>query len=135
MGRPTLLGRTAALLLVASPALAAPRPNLDGPSQLDMNVQAGKRHQMADQDLNKAYAKAMAEASPDGKLRLRAAQRAWVTFRDLDCAARTGSRGGSFYPAALSLCLEEVADARTKVLEAEMACEEGDMRCGGHTED
>ena len=124
----------AALLLAAAPALAQPRPELDGPTQGDMNVQAGKRRAIADRELNQVYAKAMTQASPDGRVRLRAAQRAWITFRDLDCKARTGSRGGSFYPAALSLCLEEVTDARTKVLTAETSCEEGDMSCGGHTE-
>ncbi|MBU1377900.1 MAG: DUF1311 domain-containing protein [Alphaproteobacteria bacterium] len=135
MARRYLLAGIAGLLLAASPALAQKRPELDGPTQGDMNVQAGKRHAIADRALNQAYAKAVAEASPDGKIRLRAAQRAWIAFRDLDCAARTGSRGGSFYPAALSLCLEAVTDARTEVLKAEMSCAEGDMSCGGHRED
>lgn len=100
-----------------------------------MNVQAGVRREMADQALNRVYARIMAEASPEGRQRVRAAQRAWIAFRDLDCAARAGSRGGSFYPASLSLCLEAATDERTKVLQAELDCSEGDMACGGHRED
>lgn len=97
-----------------------------------MNVQAAARYRMADAELNAAYREIMAQASPAGRHRLRAAQRAWITFRDLDCTARAGSRGGSFHPAALSLCLEAATDARTATLRREVACEEGDMGCGGH---
>jgi len=100
-----------------------------------MNIQAGARHEMADKELNRVYAKLVAEASPEGRQRLRAAQRAWIAFRDLDCAARAGSRGGSFYSASLSLCLEAVTDERTRTLQAELDCAEGDMGCGGHKED
>jgi len=67
--------------------------------------------------------------------RLRAAQRAWIAFRDLDCQARAGSRGGSFHPAALQLCLERLTDERTATLKRELACEEGDLSCGGHAQD
>lgn len=128
-----LAGATAAIL-VASPAFGAPRPELEGPTQLDMNQQANARFRAADQELNATYRKLVAQASPGGRERLRQAQRAWVAFRDLDCAARAGSRGGSFHPAAVSLCLEAVTDARTRTLDAELHCAEGDMGCGGHVE-
>lgn len=100
-----------------------------------MNRQADARYKIADRELNQTYRQLVAEASTGGRERLRLAQRAWIAFRDLDCAARTGSRGGSFHPAAVSLCLERVTDDRTGVLKAEMACAEGDMGCGGHRED
>lgn len=120
--------------MAALPATAQPRPELAGPTQYDMNVQAAARRALADKALNQAYAKLIAEASPAGRERLRAAQRAWIAFRDLDCAARAGARGGSFYPASLSLCLERATDARTETLKAELACAEGDLSCGGHRE-
>lgn len=121
--------------LIAGAAIAQPRPELDGPSQADMNAQAAARHRIADKELNAVYAKLVATASPDGRQRLRSAQQAWIRFRDLDCDARAGSRGGSFYPAARLLCLETVTDDRTRTLQAELDCEEGDMGCGGHALD
>lgn len=114
-------------LLVAGPATAQ--------SQADMNREAGAAYKAADQALNRAYAKMSAQASPDGRIRLRTAQRDWIKFRDSDCAARTGSRGGSFYPTALASCLADVTRDRTKTLQAELNCSEGDMSCGGHVQD
>jgi uncharacterized protein YecT (DUF1311 family) len=131
--QPIVLG--AVLLLAAGSACAQTRPELNGPSQRDMNEQAAQRYRMADAELNAVWAKILNEASPGGRVRLRAAQRAWIAFRDADCAARAGSRGGSFHPAAQALCLEQVTDARTETLKAEMACAEGDMSCGGHKSD
>ncbi len=120
-----------AALLSAGPAAAQKRPELVGPTQLEIDQQAGDRQHMADRALNDTYRKLMAKASPAGRERLRAAQRAWISFRDLDCAARAGSRTGSFYPASLSLCLEDLTDQRTKTLQAELNCAEGDLSCGG----
>lgn len=122
---------SALALLLADAAHARERPALDGPTQLDINRQAAARHRIADEALNHAYRQLMSSASPEGRNRLRAAQRAWITFRDLDCEARAGSRGGSFYPASWSLCLERLTDERTQALEDELNCEEGDLTCGG----
>lgn len=132
MRRGVLAACAMAASLAASPAFGLPRPDLDGPTQLDMNRQADARYRIADRELNAAYRRLAAQASPGGRERLRLAQRAWIAFRDLDCAARAGSRGGSFHPAAVALCLEQVTDERTRTLTAEMACAEGDMGCGGH---
>lgn len=116
-----------AALLLAGPAWAQ--------SQADMNREASDAHRAADADLNRAYVAIMAQASPDGRERLRAAQRDWIKFRDSDCAARAGSRGGSFYPTSLSTCLADVTRERTATLRADLACAEGEMNCGGHRED
>lgn len=134
MRQSALAACAVAASLVVSPAFGLPRPELDGPTQLDMNRQADARYRIADRELNQAYRKLVTQASPGGRERLRLAQRAWLAFRDLDCAARAGSRGGSFHPAAVSLCLEQVTDDRTRTLKAEMACAEGDMGCGGHVD-
>jgi uncharacterized protein YecT (DUF1311 family) len=125
----------AASLLILSPAAGQPRPEQDGPTQHDMNVVAAQGHRAADEALNNVYGQLMAQASSGGRTRLRAAQRAWIRFRDLDCAARAGSRGGSFYPASLARCLEAATEDRTKTLRAELDCPEGDMSCAGHRVD
>ncbi|TAJ73157.1 MAG: DUF1311 domain-containing protein [Phenylobacterium sp.] len=134
MRRGALAACAAAAILIGPPAFGQPRPELDGPTQLEMNQQADARFKIADRELNAAYRKLVAQASAGGRERLRQAQRAWIAFRDLDCAARAGSRGGSFHPAAVSLCLEAVTDDRTRTLQAELNCAEGDMGCGGHVD-
>lgn len=117
----------AAGMLVAAPASAQ--------SQAAINAAAQADYLAADRALNQAYAVLVGQASKDGRQRLRHAQRDWIRFRDSDCAARSGSRGGSFYPAALAACLAEVTRTRTATLQAEGRCEEGDMGCGGHRQD
>jgi uncharacterized protein YecT (DUF1311 family) len=129
--RSLIVAAGALLVLTTPPAHAQKRPVLDGPTQPEINAQASQRFSMADEQLNAAYAKLMVKASPDGRERLRAAQRAWVAFRDLDCEARAGSRGGSFHPAAVLLCREALTDERTRALKDELACEESDLGCGG----
>ena len=131
MARRGLVALAALSLALAPAAQAQTRPELVGPSQRDMNEQAATRLEMANHALNQVYGKLMAAASPDGRNRLRAAQRAWVTFRDLDCDARSGARGGSFHPASVAQCLEAVTDERTRTLQSELDCQEGDMSCGG----
>ena len=106
-----------------------------GQTQVDMSQQAGAKYKSADRALNATYAKLLAQGSPGGRTRLRTAQRDWLKFRDSDCAARTGSRGGSAYSMMLSLCLATLTEARTKQLKAALDCQEGDLSCSGHKED
>lgn len=133
--RPVGVALVAAALMVGQTASGQTRPELNGPSQMDINRQAAERFSMADKALNHAYRRLTRTATPEGRERLRQAQRAWLTFRDLDCDARAGARGGSFHPAAVMLCLEALTDLRTQTLRADLQCEEGDMGCGGDRED
>jgi uncharacterized protein YecT (DUF1311 family) len=133
-------GRALVLLAVitlgsAQDVRAQKRPELHGPSQREMNAQAATRRQMAESQMAEVYLKLVAKASPSGRERLKAAQDAWARFRELDCEARAGSRGGSFHPAAMSLCLEHMADRRRGALQSELDCKEGDMGCGGVLQD
>jgi len=92
-------------------------------TQYALNMQAKARFDTADKRLNAAYKRLIGMGSPEGKVRLRQAQRDWLTFRDSDCDARAGSRGGSFYPASQLDC--------RAALTSEINCPEGDMGCGG----
>ena len=47
----------------------------------------GKETQLQDRRLNAAYVKAMKDLTPEQRARLRTAQRAWLSFREADCAA------------------------------------------------
>jgi uncharacterized protein YecT (DUF1311 family) len=69
----------------------------------------------------------------DGKKALAAlttAQRAWLAFRDAECAF-VGSRtaGGSISATIVASCLAGLTDKRTDALKAYMDCPEGDLSC------
>jgi uncharacterized protein YecT (DUF1311 family) len=59
----------------------------DGQSTLGMIQCMQEETERQDARLNVAYRKAMTDLTPQEKDRLKTAQRAWITFRDADCAA------------------------------------------------
>jgi len=68
-------------------------------SQQEMNQQAYAEFDKADAELNKVYAKVLAKLDEEGKAKLKAAQRAWVAFRDAQAEMDADlMRGGSAAP-------------------------------------
>ena len=68
-------------------------------SQSEMNQQAYAGFEKADAALNKIYAQVLAKLDVEGQGKLRAAQRAWVTFRDAQAELDADiMRGGSAAP-------------------------------------
>jgi uncharacterized protein YecT (DUF1311 family) len=101
-------------------------------SQTGMNICAAADYKAADAKLNKAYGEMMKRLSDDaeGRKLLQAAQRAWIAFRDAQCAfSAKDSKGGSIYPMLISECLAELTTARTEQLKADLGCQEGDVSC------
>ncbi len=97
-------------------------------TQSAMNQCAGLAFQDADIALNDAYGDAVAVASDGGddggsEERLRAAQRAWIEYRDLACEAEAPSSpmAGSMQPMLYSYCLERLTNARTEDLRSFIA--------------
>jgi uncharacterized protein YecT (DUF1311 family) len=66
----------------------------------------------ADKQLNDAYQKLLAKLAPTDQAKLKKAQRAWVAFRDLDCAWVDATEPLN--------CKIERTDSRTKELEEAM---------------
>ena len=119
-----------ALPLVAFAASAADIDCNKAITQTDMNMCADKDYQAADKKLNDIYRKVM--AAEEGKDELKAAQRAWIVFRDAECTFETaGSEGGSIHPMEYSMCLTKLTKARTKELGAYFACDKSMKLCGG----
>jgi uncharacterized protein YecT (DUF1311 family) len=94
------IAMTIAVTLGAA-AHAAPSPKSELPkcwdtamTTYDMMMCASQDTKAADADLNKAYRKLLASVTPEQKEKLVAAERAWITFRDADCAF-VGSAGGT----------------------------------------
>lgn len=126
------------LVLLPQRAAAQDTPSVDcaeAVTQTDMTLCAQQAYGEADAALNAAYRKAMARAvAMDKNLAdlsagmagaaeaLKAAQRAWIPYRDGQCAlAGFAARGGSMEPMLVAQCLADLSHARTKELDAALA--------------
>ena len=127
----------ACLVLLAGASVArAQECDRSDDSQQMMNICAGEDYQAADARLNKAYQDLIGSDDADGKRLLQVAQRAWITFRDAECAHSTAaSEGGSIHPMEVSQCLTRLTNDRVKQLAASANCEEGDASCASPDED
>ncbi|RWC34079.1 MAG: lysozyme inhibitor LprI family protein [Mesorhizobium sp.] len=127
---------SACLVLLAGASVArAQECDRSDDSQQMMNICAGEDYQAADARLNKAYQDLISSDDADGKRLLQVAQRAWITFRDAECAYSTAaSEGGSIHPMEVSQCLARLTNDRIKQLAA-ANCEEGDASCVSPDED
>ncbi|CAN5721356.1 hypothetical protein BH10PSE5_BH10PSE5_05710 [soil metagenome] len=57
-----------------------------------------------DARLNKTYAKAMAKLTPEQKDKLRAAQRAWIAFKQADCVSLQDDDWGTMSRVTANMC-------------------------------
>ena len=101
-------------------------------TQADLNQQAGTDYAAADKQLNAAYAKLMAKITPVGQTKLKQAELDWIRYRDDECAFETmGTEGGSIHGMVEIQCKTRLEQTRTKDLQAQLNCAEGDLSCGG----
>lgn len=105
-------------LLACVPLLPAP---LHAQTQGEMNQQAYREFEAADRKLNAAYAQAM-KAMPDDEARqkLKAAQRAWLAYRDAQAEVEADvARGGTMAPCLRAGTMTELTGQRTAELLAD----------------
>ena len=123
---------SAALALFASGTAQAADDCANTQDQTTMDVCASDAFKKSDKQLNDVYKQIGTRLKDDAdktKL-LVTAQRAWVAFRDAECAfSSSGVTGASVYPMIHSICLDGLTQTRTKDLQVYLACEEGDMSC------
>lgn len=101
-------------------------------TQLEMNDCAARAFDAADADLNRTYGDVVAQLTDDpaGLGKLRAAERAWVAFRDAECGfAAKGVETGSIYPMILFACRQAMTEDRLATLKGYLVCPEGDLAC------
>jgi uncharacterized protein YecT (DUF1311 family) len=118
-------------MLAGMPAALAANCN-DSSNQMQLDVCADQDFKAADKALNAAYQEIAKRLSQDaeGKKRLVVAQKAWIGFRDAECAFQTGnSIDGSIYPMLVSICKTTLTKKRTLDLKAYLKCGEGDTLC------
>lgn len=104
-------------------------------TQSDMTACSQQDYEAADVALNAAYRKTMARAQAmdkdfaeigEGMVgavdALKAAQRAWIAYRDAQCElAGFEARGGTMEPMLVAGCLAELTTKRTDELKAALA--------------
>ncbi len=95
-------------------------------NQHEMNQQAAADSEKADVELNKVYKQVLAaEMDEEAVKLLKAAQKAWIAFRDAEAKhAEDEARGGSMAPLLYYSALARVTRDRTKQLAAQMTDEE-----------
>jgi uncharacterized protein YecT (DUF1311 family) len=121
-----------AFLAAAAPALARGAECNNPMDQGTMNRCAEDDWRASDAKLNAAYGRLTAALDDENyKTKLRAAQRAWITFRDTECTYETAeNEGGSIHPLVYFGCLKRLTDERTKALDTHLACWKDADQCG-----
>ena len=129
--RPLLLAITAAMAAAPMALAQVPDP-IDcnrAATTVELNYCADREYQNADAALNDAYRQVLEHVkSSQGEppydaesweSELRAAQRAWIAFRDADCKGLTPMEwgGGSGTTLAVLTCMIEATRARTRSLQ------------------
>jgi uncharacterized protein YecT (DUF1311 family) len=72
--------------------------------------------------LNNAYRQLALASTPEERRKLKAAQLAWLKFRDAQCEFESVLNvGGTMYPMVLDFCLAGVTAARTRQLRESLA--------------
>ena len=119
--------------LLATSALADERPDcIDPQTQMEMTYCASDDYEKADADLNTLWPDIVAAAKqndeyvadmarergvPTTLQALRTAQRAWITFRDVQCEYEAYEVfGGTMQPMVGTLCLARLTRERIEVL-------------------
>jgi uncharacterized protein YecT (DUF1311 family) len=114
----TRLAALAALALVY-PSFASGQNCKNPDTQMAMNVCAARDYEREDKRLNQAYRDLVAKLEQGKREKLRDVQRAWLSYRDLNCDFQSDDyQGGSIYSLIQSSCLAEMTKQRTKDLKA-----------------
>ncbi|HWA63725.1 MAG TPA: lysozyme inhibitor LprI family protein [Caulobacteraceae bacterium] len=90
----------------------------DGQSTAGMIGCTDAELKLQDAALNAAYRKAMKDLTPGQKAKLQAAQRAWIAFRDAECASYEDEDWGSLSRINAASCVLHMTVLRTIDLEA-----------------
>jgi len=115
----------AAILLVTPCAIHAAGDEEPVQTQAEMNQEAAADFQKADATLNKIYKKVRAALDEAGQAKLKAAQRAWLAYRDAEAELEAApNEGGSIYPMIIANVKARLTDARVKELEEVLSASE-----------
>ena len=103
-----------------------------GWADAELHTIAARELAAADARLNATYNQVVGrlKAEPEARAALLEAQRAWIRFRDGECAfATVNARGGSVAPFLDARCQTRMTEARLEQLQGYLSCGEGEMDC------
>jgi len=84
----------------------------------------------ADRPLNENYKALMSRLDGGNRDRLRDAQRAWLAFRDKECAFKAqGHEDAALAKSAHASCIEKLTAQRAEQLKRELDCDAEDVSC------
>jgi uncharacterized protein YecT (DUF1311 family) len=107
------------LLLLLLFACGMPLSSAHAQTQTQMNQEAAAEFKKADTALNKLYPQVLAKFDAEGKEKLKAAQRAWVAFRDAQAELDADmARGGTMAPLLRATSMTQTTEDRIKQLKA-----------------
>jgi uncharacterized protein YecT (DUF1311 family) len=119
-----------AMLLTTPAARAAAIDCAAAKTQADLATCTAANAASADVGLNAVYKALAGRLAPADLKRLRDAQRAWIPFRDKECAFRTKPYAdGSVYSTLFETCRAELTKVRLAQLQHQLQCPEGDLSC------
>jgi uncharacterized protein YecT (DUF1311 family) len=124
-----------AWMLLALPLSATPAAALDcknPTTQGDMNACAADGLREVDATLNDFYGQIVGRLAENQPARqaLQDSQRAWIRFRDAECAfATVNSRDGSVAPMLVAQCRQRPTSLRVSQFRNYLRCSEGDLDC------
>ncbi len=119
-----------AMLLTTPAARAAAIDCAVAKTQADLAICTATNTASADAGLNAVYKALAGRLAPADLKRLRDAQRAWIPFRDKECAFRTQPYAdGSVYSTLVETCKTELTKVRLAQLQHQLQCPEGDLSC------
>ncbi|WP_246672126.1 MULTISPECIES: lysozyme inhibitor LprI family protein [unclassified Mesorhizobium] len=117
-------------MLLTIPAARAAIDCAAAKTQADLATCTTANAASADAGLNAVYKVLAGRLAPADLKRLRDAQRAWIPFRDKECAFRTQPYAdGSVYSTLVETCRAELTKARLAQLQHQLQCPEGDLSC------
>ncbi|RWA91949.1 MAG: DUF1311 domain-containing protein [Mesorhizobium sp.] len=127
----TLLSAVLAVAVAAMMAVPAQAADCAAAkTQADLATCTAKDATSADAALNVVYMALAERLTTADQQRLRDAQRAWIPFRDKECAFRTRPYAdGSVYSSLVETCKAELTQARLAQLQHQLQCPEGDLSC------
>lgn len=123
---------TVASFVVSLSAAQADQCMEHAEDQATMTSCAAQAYQKSDSELNKLFHEIELRLADDVDAQhlLRGSERAWIAFRDAECSfAASGVEGGSAYPMAHDLCMNDLTQKRVDELRQYLTCEEGDLNC------
>jgi uncharacterized protein YecT (DUF1311 family) len=110
-------GIVGGLAAETTPTKADPCANANLRTQLEINQCRAQEYQKADAKLNEAYKPLLAALDDEHQVLLKAAQRAWLAFRDAECQLQASqAMHGSLESFLQSTCLQALTEARIKDL-------------------